>query len=522
MPFRSYAPFPGSARRAPRAAKFSGAPNPQEIVSVTIYLDRKSPVEHAGQPMITHQNRAAFSDAHGADPAHIDLVKEFANEHGLTIVNSSVIKRQVILRGTVLTMSNAFQVELNCYESELDGKSFRGRTGTISLPEELHGAVVAILGLDNRPQARAHIRRKKKKKPVVQPTTFTPPQIAQIYGFPTGVNGAGQTIGIIELGGGYTPSDLTTYFGNLGITQPNITTVSVDGGTNTPGGAADGEVELDIEVAGSIAPGANIAVYFAPNTDQGFIDAITDAVHDTARSVSVISISWGGPEDSWTAQSQTAMNAALQDAAALGVTVTIASGDNGSTDGEAGGALHVDFPASSPYALACGGTTLAGSGSSITSEVVWNETASNEGATGGGISAVFALPSYQQNAGVPALPTNQFVGRGVPDVAGNADPTTGYDILVDGSSEVVGGTSAVAPLWAALIALLNQKLGKNLGFVNPTLYSLGSAVFNDITSGNNDDGGLGYYSAGPGWDACTGLGSPNGAALLSALSSSTT
>jgi kumamolisin len=275
---------------------------------------------------------------------------------------------------------------------------------------------------------------------------------------------------------------------------------------------------LDIEVAGSIAPGANIAVYFAPNTDQGFIDAITDAVHDTTRTPSVISISWGGPEDSWTAQSQTAMNAALQDAATIGVTVTIAAGDNGSTDGEAGG-LHVDFPASSPYALACGGTTLIANGTTIASETVWNETASNEGATGGGVSATFALPTYQQSAGVPALSTNQFVGRGVPDVAGDADPSTGYNVLVDGQSEVVGGTSAVAPLWAALIALMNQQLGKNLGFINPTLYSLGEAVFNDITTGNNDDGGLGYYSAGAGWDPCTGLGSPNAAALLSALSS---
>jgi kumamolisin len=213
------------------------------------------------------------------------------------------------------------------------------------------------------------------------------------------------------------------------------------------------------------------------------------------------------------------MNAALQDAAAVGVTVTIASGDNGSSDGESG-ALHVDFPAASPYALACGGTTLVGSGTTITSEVVWNETAAKEGATGGGVSAVFPLPSYQQSANVPALPTNGFKGRGVPDVSGDADPVTGYNVLVDGKSEVVGGTSAVAPLWAALVALLNQKLGKNVGFLNPQLYSLGEAVFHDITSGNNDDSKLGYYTARTGWDPCTGLGSPNGAALLSALSTS--
>lgn len=521
MPFQSYAPFPGSERRAPRGAKLSGSLNSQDLVSVTIYLDRKNPLELSGEAFVTHQQRAAFYETYGADPAHIALVEKFANEQGLTIVESSAAKRRVILTGTVATMSKAFAVKLQCYESEDSSLKFRARSGEISLPQELHGPVMAVLGLDNRPQARAQFRRRKKKKPVAQPTTFTPPQVAQIYGFPTSVTGAGQTVGIIELGGGYAPSDLSTYFSNLGITEPKVTSVSVDGGANTPGGDADGEVELDIEVVGSIAPGANIAVYFAPNTDQGFIDAITDAAHDTTNQPSVISISWGGPEDSWTAQSQTAMNTAIQDAAALGITVTIAAGDNGSTDGEAG-ALHVDFPASSPYALACGGTTLTASGDTITSEVVWNETASNEGATGGGVSAVFALPTYQQNAGVPPLPSNQFVGRGVPDVAGNADPSTGYNILVDGSSEVVGGTSAVAPLWAALVALLNQQLGRNLGFINPTLYSLGESVFNDITTGNNDNGGLGYYSAGPGWDACTGLGSPNGEALSSALSSAPT
>jgi kumamolisin len=351
--------------------------------------------------------------------------------------------------------------------------------------------------------------------------SFSPPEVASLYQFPTNATGAGQTIAIIELGGGYSTNDLQTYFTGLGISPPSVTAVSVDGGKNSPGSEADGEVMLDIEVAGSIAPGAKLAVYFAPNTDQGFIDAITDAVHDTTRKPSVISISWGGPEDSWTAQSQTAMNAALQDAASLGVTVTVACGDNGSTDGAGDGKLHVDFPASSPYALACGGTTLQGSGNKISSEVVWNEISNQEGATGGGVSTVFPLPSYQSSAGVPAQPQTNFAGRGVPDVSGDADPSTGYQVIVDGQQTVIGGTSAVAPLWAALVALLNQQLGTSLGFLNPKLYPLGgSAAFNDITSGNNDDSGLGYYKAKAGWDACTGLGSPNGTALLRALTSS--
>jgi kumamolisin len=295
---------------------------------------------------------------------------------------------------------------------------------------------------------------------------------------------------------------------------PNVTAVSVDGGANLPTNpnGADSEVMLDIEVAGSIAPAAKIAVYFTPNTDQGFLDALTTAIHDTTNNPSVISISWGGPESSWTQQAMTAFDNACQSAAALGVTITVACGDNGSTDGVSDGANHVDFPASSPNVLACGGTQISTSGTSLTGEVVWDDLSAGGGATGGGVSAVFPLPTWQQNANVSGA-TNGGTGRGVPDVAGDAAPSTGYQIQVDGQSEVVGGTSAVAPLWAGLIALMNQQLGKPLGFLNPQIYPLlGSAAFNDITQGNN-----GAFSAGPGWDACTGLGSPEGSSLLAGL-----
>jgi kumamolisin len=226
----------------------------------------------------------------------------------------------------------------------------------------------------------------------------------------------------------------------------------------------------------------------------------------------VISISWGGPEDSWNSQSRDAMETAMQDAAALGVTVVTAAGDNGSGDGETDNQPHVDFPSSSPYALGCGGTTLTANGQAIQSEVVWNETASNDGATGGGISIAYPLPTWQQNAKVPNGP-NGSSGRGVPDVSANADPLTGYEILVGGQTQAVGGTSAAAPLWAALLARINQQLGKPVGDVHAVLYQAGESAFRDITQGNN-----GAYQAGPGWDACTGLGSPNGQALLSALS----
>jgi kumamolisin len=230
---------------------------------------------------------------------------------------------------------------------------------------------------------------------------------------------------------------------------------------------------------------------------------------------SVVSISWGGPESSWTPQAMTTMDEAFQSAAALGVTVCCAAGDDGSTDGVTDGLNHVDFPASSPYALACGGTRLIASGSTISSETVWNELATDGGATGGGISDFFALPTWQAGAKVPpsANPGHR-IGRGVPDVAGDADPATGYVTRVDGQPDVIGGTSAVAPLWAGLIARINQRLKTPVGYANPLLYgeAAKAGAFHDITSGNN-----GAYNAGQGWDACSGLGTPIGAAILSAL-----
>ena len=224
------------------------------------------------------------------------------------------------------------------------------------------------------------------------------------------------------------------------------------------------------EVAGAIAPKAKIVVYFAPNTTQGFVQAITNAAHDTVNKPSVISISWGGPEGTWSPTDRTAMSDAIRDAGLMGVTVTVAAGDNGSADGVKGQTAQVDFPASSPYALACGGTRLEGTGAAIESETVWND--GPDSATGGGVSDSFRLPDYQAAAHVPkSVNSGHFVGRGVPDVAGNADPDTGYEVRVDGQDSVIGGTSAVAPLWAGLIALYNQKLGRPIGFLNPLLYS---------------------------------------------------
>jgi kumamolisin len=354
---------------------------------------------------------------------------------------------------------------------------------------------------------------------VAAAVSYTPVQLAAVYDLPAG-DGAGQTIAIIELGGGFGQVDLETYFGGLGLATPTVTAVGVDGASNVAGqdpDGADGEVLLDIEVAGAIAPAATQFVYFAPNTDDGFLDAITQAAH-AVPAPTAISISWGQSEDQWSPQARTAMDDALADAALLGVTVTAAAGDNGSTDAQAGGAQHADFPASSPHVLGCGGTSLRlAADGSVAGETVWND-GGQGGATGGGISDTFPVPSWQAAVGVPPRAgSGGGAGRGVPDVAAVADPQTGYQVLVDGKATVIGGTSAVSPLWAGIVCRLAAALGRPLGLLQPALYAgvtPGSVPpgFRDITSGSN-----GAYSATAGWDPCTGLGVPVGTALLEAL-----
>ena len=537
-------PLSGSERSELPAATPAPAPlNENQVITVTVLLRRRAEVPEAlvqGPATVT---TAELGERYGADPADATLAADVLGRYGLTVTESLLPSRRLKVSGTIAALSAAFGTSLTSVSSpHPDGSgdvTHRYRSGSLSVPAELSGIITAVLGLDNRPQASPHFRRLTKvtgdgaaapradaaSRGTAEPLTAL--QVASFYQFPDGADGTGQTIAIIELGGGYPAADLATYFGGLGLATPSVTAVGVDGGSNSPGQSADGEVELDIQVAGAVAPGASQVVYFAPNTDQGFIDAISDAIHATPTPI-VVSISWGGPENSWAAQSMTGMNEAISDAAALGTTVTVAAGDNGSSDnpGSASG-VAVDFPASSPYALACGGTELIGDTSTfaITSEVVWNEVASNEGAGGGGVSVTFAQPSWQANAGVPAsaagstgIGSAATPGRGVPDVAGNADPVTGYQVVVDGQRQQIGGTSAVAPLWAGLIARLAQATGTRFGLLQPLLYAdvtagVAAAGFNDITDGNN-----GAYKAGPGWDACTGLGSPNGTQLLAILS----
>jgi kumamolisin len=526
----------GSDRKSLPDATAAGPLDTSERAEITVLVRRRAelPAEIVAGPTVLTSDQLA--EGYGADPADVDLVRRELGSRGLEVTAVHAATRRIKVAGTLGDLAGAFGTTLALVRSpDHAGRqvTHRYREGPLYVPAALAGVVTAVLGLDTRPTAVPHFRTRGAagSGAAASPGTSYPPnQVAQIYNFPAGTTGAGQTVAVIELGGGFTTSDLDAYFGSLGIATPSVSAASVDGAANNPAdtSGANVEVSLDIDVIGAVAPGAAQVVYFGPNNgDQGFVDAISDAAQATPAPIA-ISISWGQSEDSWTAQGLSAMNQAMSDAAALGITVCAAAGDNGSTDGVTDGQQHVDFPASSPYALGCGGTKLLADPSTgaVSSEVVWNELASNEGAGGGGVSDQFAVPAWQASAGVPARAGGTSSGggsgsgaggRGVPDVAGNADPTTGYNIYSGGQAQVVGGTSAVAPLWAALVSRLAEATGQRFGLIQPTVYAgvtpgTDVAGFRDITSGNN-----GAYAAGPGWDACSGLGSPDGTALLTRL-----
>jgi len=508
-----------------------GACDPAERFEIVVIMKRRDEVAfrdlvqriEAGDATAQALSRNEYAQRFSASADDVQRVERFALAHGLAVEQVDAVARRVVLSGTVQQYNAAFGVNLQHFEHRTATSTthFRQPGATLHLPDDVQEVVAAVLGFDNRAKARPHFRINPTLRPPFRaaqaPTgSFTPPQLAQLYDFPPG-DGQGQCIALIEMGGGYRDADLQTYFNALGVPPPTVEAVSVDQAGNAPIGnpeSADGEVMLDIEIVGALVPAARIAVYFGPNSEAGFVDSVSAALHDSARDPSVISISWGGPESAWSAQTLAAFDDALQTAVALGVTVCAAAGDSGSADNVGDGADHVDFPASSPWVLGCGGTSLTAANGHIVRETVWGSR--DDGATGGGVSTTFALPAWQKGLSVVRSDgsTQALTKRGVPDVAADADPATGYVVRVDGADTVVGGTSAVAPLWAALIARINAARGKPAGFVNALLYAQRSA-FNAVTSGSNGD-----FSAAPGWNACTGLGTPIGTKVAAALTAS--
>jgi subtilase family serine protease len=524
--------------RRPRAgARRTGATNPNELFTVSVRV-RRAPgaaalpdlADLAATPQGQRQylSREDFARNYGASTADLDAVAQFAAASGLQVVESSIPRRIVVLKGTAAQMSTAFQVELSTYETAEE--TYRGREGDVQVPALLVDIVEGIFGLDNRKMAAPQLKRNglnaAQASPAQATVPLTPPQVAQLYNFPTAPNAAGQTIGILEFGGGYLLSDLQLFYNSVHVPLPSITAVSIDGQTNSPGN--DGyttETLLDVGVAGSAAPGAKLAVYFAPWSEQGWVDAVTTAIHDTVNRPSVITISYGWPENetidglSWSLAAIRAVNATFQEAALLGVTVFVSAGDHGSDCGIGDKKAHVLYPGSDPYITSCGGTSISNVSGLNFTEHVWNDN-DNDWLTGGGVSDIFyppnfPMPVWQAWAGAPGSANDGHKARTIPDIAGNADGASGYSLFQNGQNiGAVGGTSATAPLYAALAALLNASLGEPVGFLNVNLYAMPySYVFRDINDGiSNARGGAPGYKSGPGYDACTGLGSINGVA----------
>jgi kumamolisin len=528
----------GSKRTLLPLSRPAGPIDPSETASLTIRTRsagdmaalEKRVKEQAELPLdkrtyLTHEELAA---AHGAKAEDLDLIEQLAHEHDLMVVHRNKAERSIVLKGKLGDLLSMFPADVQNYHHS--NGTYRGRQGEIQMPKALDGVVTGVFGFDTRPKHRyVHRGYRASAGPGGQngvPST----EFAKRYNFPQSyqgqaLDGSGQTVAIIELGGGFRGSDLKVYFKEIGVGRPTVTAVVVDHAPHKPTTADsdDGEVMLDIEVAGAVAPKARFAVYFAPNNgDKGFIDGISAAVHDTERKPSVISISWGGPESTTDTQGIQAFHEIFVAAAALGITICVASGDHGTADLDApdwDGKIHVDHPAVDDLVLGCGGTQIDKTGK----DVVWNDgtpfdtTVAGGGgwASGGGISEVFPVPGYQQNANLPVSLASGKAGRGVPDIAMSA---TNYFTRVDRQEGAAGGTSAVAPLMAGLVALLNQAKKKNVGFLNSLLYANAGTLLHDVTVGTNAIANtVQGYEAGPGWDACSGLGTPDGTAILGKL-----
>ena len=514
-------------------ARVLGVADPDEWIEITIKVRRKRPLpDPSGKPgrALSLQE---LETQYGADPADMEKVKTVVEGYGAKVLKEDALTCVVVAAGRVGDIEALFQLKLFHYAD--GGGNYRGRKGELRVPVELNGIVLAVLGLDNRKMVkRRPIRRRRTslglaERAAANRSWFFPAELAAIYSFPNG-DGAGQTVGLLEFGGGFFPDDLATFCGNANVAVPTVRTVSVNNTPTDQRDGAEGEVMLDVEVVAGVCPAAAIVVYFSSFDENGWVSAVDTAIHDQTNALTVISCSWGYAEDApgaWSAGAQAAINDTLQAATLLGITVCVAAGDDGSDDEVGDGHAHVDFPSSSPFVLSVGGTTLKRSSSGAITETAWKDgdglRKDNGGSTGGGVSTLFPRPVWQTVSVQPVNP-GSIEGRIVPDVAADASANTGYWTVIDGQGAPTGGTSAAAPLWAALIARLNSSLGKPVGFLSPQLYakgpngeSLGQTGFRDITVGDNATASIGGYSAGPGFDAVTGWGVPIGSALLGGL-----
>lgn len=577
--------IPGSRPVHPPGATLAGRAEPTLRLQVAVVLE--SAGLPAGHPLSakvhavdtawpTQRPNLTLSDleALNAPPeAAVEGVRAFARGYDLEVVEASAVRQDVILEGTAAALDRAFQVTQRIFEHE--GGTYRAHEEPISLPEPLRGAVVGVLGLDTLSRARAHAQPEAAPLPAPLP----PAWIARHYRFPDAPDLHHVRIALLEFGGGVSLDDVRGYLKDAGIPQGDLRILEVsDGGGRSLGNRpvpadkaraimADWrrgrslteifqahpeagafyeslEVTMDAEIATALAPGAPTDLYFASGGADGWRRAICAASglpyagslplahrHEEDRLPAVLSISWGFQERQLQPMKLRILHLALELAARRGITVVSSSGDRGSRmGGGAGDPLGVEFPASSPAVLGCGGTALDHREGTTVREVVWHQTLLGaEMASGGGMSGYFPRPPFQRGIAVPdpsgtwiAGKDEAFQGRWAPDVSALASFSPGVKLLMAGEPFAGGGTSAATPIWAALVARLAAGLGRPLGSVAPALYRLSrSGVLRPVEEGTNDllprGSGSPQYQAGTGWDPCTGLGVPDGQALLEAL-----
>ncbi len=516
-----------------------GAWDVDDVIEVSVVLrakpggaDLEARVAHlrAQQPEARrHLSYHEFEDMYGPAQGDVDAVTDFATANGLAVGDQNPISGTVQLRGTVASINKAFGVDLGSYQGiDASGQAavYRCHDGAPKVPKWLDGVVEGVTGLSTRPFARPHFvigRDSLRPMPGAPSPTpaaaqegFTSSAIAGAYGVPKTASAKGQTVAIIELGGGYVRKDMEHYCKTLGVPMPTITDVSVDGARNSPTGGgdpatADGEVLLDMQIAAAVARSANQRVYFARNTESSFINAVAQAAKDGATA---ISISWGAPEAHWSKAAMLSFDRACQAAIAMGIPVFAAAGDDGSTDGLANGKQNADFPASSPHIVACGGTKMPSLDRDR--ETAWNDMPKG-GATGGAVSDFFPVPAFQRQVTLPKSVNDGKERRTIPDVSAVAAPSTGYRIYINGHWYVFGGTSAVSPLMASMTALITHRLqlrtpGKRVGDFNALLY--GAFRQGDAVRQIDDGSDNGQYKTGPGYNAVVGLGTPNFGKML--------
>jgi kumamolisin len=496
-------PIPGTNR-----VNWPGTTHAEELTSqadvqLTVWLRPKKAADLddararklGATPPLARQyaDRKTLRDQTDADPADVARLRAYCEGLGIKVVESHW--RSVVVTGPIDRLVEAFGATVAIF-LDGNGERFRHRSAALHVPHDIAAIVRGAFGLHQWPRSRRLGALQRHSTPL------SAGDIATRYAFPA-ADGSGQTIGVLQFRGEFRADDfdLCMKAQCVAPARPILKRIDDAAFEHKIETTKDLEAALDAQVIGALAPGARIVIYQAPDDERGFLDAIRTALFDEEYAPSILSISYGWPEFLWTPAALEILNDLFVVAALLGVSVFCSSGDNGA-ELDYDGKPHVLAPASSPFVHACGATTIAPDSGSA-SESAWEK-------TGGGFSEHFDVPPWQDVVRPVAAENKMDAGRGVPDIAGQESP--GYCVYLDGVELAMGGTSAVAPMWAALAARINQRLGTPIGFFSPLLYVAGKNALRDVIDGNN-----GRFQAATGWNPCTGLGVPLGSAIEATL-----